>query len=74
MGIYPIGSIVLLNDASIGRVISTHSDAPLRPTVRLLIDSRGRALEKRKEITDLKQDNKLFIARAINPSEIEVET
>ncbi len=74
MGIYPIGSIVLLNDASIGRVISTHSDAPLRPTVRLLIDSRGRALEKRKEIIDLKQDNKLFIARAINPSEIEVET
>jgi HD-GYP domain-containing protein (c-di-GMP phosphodiesterase class II) len=73
MGIYPIGSIVLLNDASIGRVISTHSNAPLRPTVRLLIDSRGRTLEKKKEIIDLMHDKKLFIARAINPSELEVE-
>ncbi|HET7839082.1 MAG TPA: HD-GYP domain-containing protein, partial [Rectinemataceae bacterium] len=31
MGIYPLGSTVLLNNAAIARVVETHPDAPLRP-------------------------------------------
>ncbi len=73
MGIYPIGSIVLLNDASIGRVISTHSKAPLRPEIRLLLDADGRKYKKENAYIDLMEDKSLFIARAINPSEIETE-
>ena len=73
MGIYPIGSIVLLNDASIGRVISTHSDAPLRPEIRLLMDARGNKFTEREAYVDLIKDKSLFIARAINPNEMDTE-
>jgi HD-GYP domain-containing protein (c-di-GMP phosphodiesterase class II) len=70
MGIYPIGSIVLLNDASIGRVISTHSDAPLRPTVQLIVNANGGKCVNDSIIIDLLEEKKLFITRAINPQEI----
>lgn len=71
MGIYPIGSIVLLNDAGIGRVISTHSDAPLRPTVKLIVDSHGEKCVKEDIVVNLMEDKSIFITRAINPQEIE---
>jgi HD-GYP domain-containing protein (c-di-GMP phosphodiesterase class II) len=71
MGIYPIGSIVLLNDASIGRVLNTHIDAPLRPTIRLVVDSRGKKYTKEQVIIDLLKEKDLYIARAINPKELE---
>ncbi len=71
LGIYPIGSIVLLNDASIGRVIKIHSDAPLRPVLRLIVDKSGRKYaEGDSSLVDLLQEKSLFIARAINPKEI----
>lgn len=70
MGIYPIGSIVLLNDASIGRVISTHSDAPLRPTLKLIVNSNGHKCVKDDIAVDLLEEKSLFITRAINPQEI----
>ncbi len=73
MGIYPIGSIVLLNDASIGRVTSTNSDAPLRPVVRLLVDATGRTLDSRKEVINLLETKNLFIARAVNPGEVDLD-
>ncbi len=70
MGIYPIGSIVLLNDASIGRVISTHSDAPLRPALKLIVNSNGNKCVKDDIVVDLLEEKSLFITRAINPQEI----
>ena len=70
MGIYPIGSIVLLNDASIGRVISTHSDAPLRPALKLIVDSNGHKCVTDDIVVDLLEEKSLFITRAINPQEI----
>jgi HD-GYP domain-containing protein (c-di-GMP phosphodiesterase class II) len=71
MGIYPIGSIVLLNDASIGRVISVHSDSPLRPTLRLIVDSNGNKCVDDDVVINLLEEKNLFITRAINPMEIE---
>lgn len=71
LGVYPIGSIVLLSDASIGRVIENHPDAPLRPRVKIMIDSLGKThLQDEGEITDLLEDRSLFIARAVNPKEL----
>lgn len=70
MGIYPIGSIVLLNDTSIGRVISSHSDAPLRPTIQLIVDSQGQKCVEHCISIDLIEEKKVFITRAINPQEI----
>ena len=42
LGIYPIGSIVLLSDSSVCRVVENRSDAPLKPRVKTIIDSDGR--------------------------------
>ena len=69
MGIYPIGSIVVLNNGSIGRVIKIHSSAPLRPGLLLLINENGVKMREEHHIDLLKEKN-LFIAKAIHPKEI----
>jgi len=73
MGIYPIGSIVLLNDASIGRVTGVHPDAPLRPKLRIVVDKDGNKVAGKGPEIDLLQVKNLFIAKAINPEDLESE-
>ncbi len=71
MGIYPIGSIVLLNNSAIGRVTEIHSDAPLRPKLKILIDEYGREYtDKEGPAVDLLEEKSIFIARAIDPQEM----
>ena len=71
MGIYPIGSVVLLNNACIGRVVDVNNAAPLRPRVKVMIDASGREFPKDGgEVIDLALDKKLFIARAVDPKEL----
>ncbi|MBU8914413.1 MAG: HD-GYP domain-containing protein [Spirochaetales bacterium] len=71
MGIYPMGSVVLLNNASIGRVVDVNNAAPLRPRVKIMIDPNGREHPKDGgEIIDLALDKNLFIARAVDPKEL----
>ena len=66
MGIFPIGSVVQLNNSSIGRVSENHTDAPLRPKIELLIDELGNQIEG-SEIVDLLNKKSLFIVKAIDP-------
>ena len=66
MGIFPVGSIVQLNNSSIGRVSENHPDAPLRPKLDLLIDELGNRLEGQ-EAVDLLTKKALFIVKAIDP-------
>ncbi|MCL2197112.1 MAG: HD-GYP domain-containing protein [Treponema sp.] len=70
MGIYPIGSIVRLNDKSVARVLSIHTEAPLRPVVQMLMDKHGKvhAASNLPKI-DLLDDRSLFIKEAIDPAE-----
>jgi len=69
MGIYPIGSIVKLNDGSLARVVSLHIEAPMRPNVQMLTDIHGDALRIGcMEIIDLLENKKLFIKEAIDPA------
>jgi HD-GYP domain-containing protein (c-di-GMP phosphodiesterase class II) len=71
MGIYPMGSVVLLNNACIGRVIDVNNAAPLRPRVKVMIDQNGREYQRDEgEIIDLGVEKKLFIARAVDPKEL----
>ncbi|MDR2072057.1 MAG: HD-GYP domain-containing protein [Spirochaetaceae bacterium] len=71
MGIYPIGSIILLNNGSIARVTEVHGDAPLRPKIRILIDEFGKMFKQDEgELIDLLTEKSLFIARALDPREI----
>ena len=72
MGVFPIGSIVQLNDSSIGRVTANHPQAPLRPRLELLLDSAGAAVEHRERI-DLLERKNLFIVKAIDPKLIGAE-
>ncbi|MCL2834116.1 MAG: HD-GYP domain-containing protein [Treponema sp.] len=70
MGIYPIGSIILLNNGALARVIEIHGTAPLRPRIRILIDENGKSNKQDEgETIDLLNDRNLFIARAVDPKE-----
>jgi HD-GYP domain-containing protein (c-di-GMP phosphodiesterase class II) len=71
MGIYPIGSIILLNNGAIARVIEVHKDTPLRPSIRILIDEFGKVFGKDEgDVIDLLTEKSLFIARALDPKEL----
>lgn len=71
MGIYPIGSIILLNNGAIARVTDVQGDAPLRPKIRILIDEFGKMFKQDEgELIDLLTEKSLFIARALDPKEI----
>jgi len=71
MGIYPIGSIILLNSGALARVIDVQPTAPLRPTIRILADEFGNAFKNDSgDLIDLLVEKSLFIARAVDPKEI----
>jgi len=71
MGIYPLGSLVILNDSSIARVKQVHNEAPLRPSVQILMTPAGRILKGQSEKSvDLLTEKNLFIVRAISREEI----
>lgn len=71
MGIYPLGSTVLLNNAAIARVVETHPDAPLRPKLRVIVDEFGKRYERDEgDLVDLIAEKTLFIARALDPKEL----
>jgi len=68
IGIYPIGSIVRLNDRSVARVVNIHTNAPMRPVIQMLMDSGGQIINAGKVI-DLLNERTLFIKEAIDPTE-----
>jgi HD-GYP domain-containing protein (c-di-GMP phosphodiesterase class II) len=68
MGIHPIGSLVLLNNGSIGKVTEVRSEVPLRPKILILQDKEGNR-QKNGEILDLLIEKSLFITRALNQKE-----
>jgi len=68
MGIYPVGSFVILNEGSVGVVVKIHSEAPLRPVIQILVTKEGKRLDKENSvIVDLLEDKNSFIARPFNP-------
>jgi HD-GYP domain-containing protein (c-di-GMP phosphodiesterase class II) len=71
MGIYPIGSIILLNNGSMARVVEVRKDAPLRPKIVQLVDITGQIYKQGQgELIDLLNEKNLFIVRAIDPREL----
>ncbi|MDR0597321.1 MAG: HD-GYP domain-containing protein [Treponema sp.] len=71
MGIYPIGSIVLLNNGAMARVANVRRDAPLRPRLAVLVDPEGKVpRQDQGEHLDLLLEKSLYIVRAINPDEL----
>ncbi|MDR1177954.1 MAG: HD-GYP domain-containing protein [Spirochaetaceae bacterium] len=71
MGIYPIGSIILLNNGAIARVVEVRGDAPLRPNIRILIDEFGKVFKQDEgDLIELLTEKSLFIAKALDPREL----
>ncbi len=71
LGIYPIGSIVLLSDSSVCRVIENKSASPLKPRVKVIIDAEGHEfIEDDGPEVDLAQNKQLFIAKAVDANSL----
>lgn len=74
MGIYPVGSVVLLNDARIGRVIDMNPGASVKPKVKIMINADGEPYRNDEgEVVDLSTQKTVFIARAVDPREVQSE-
>jgi HD-GYP domain-containing protein (c-di-GMP phosphodiesterase class II) len=71
MGIYPIGSFVLLNNGAIGRVVEINGEAPLRPKLEIIIDETGDKLQEGRKF-DLLKSGDNFIVRAIDKKTLQV--
>jgi HD-GYP domain-containing protein (c-di-GMP phosphodiesterase class II) len=65
---FPLGSHVKLNDRSIGRVVNTNPDYPLRPTVEVLNDGIGSKVPNTR-VVDLSQQVLLYITGSVDETE-----
>jgi len=68
LSFFPLGSYVKLNDRSIGRVVNTNPDYPLRPTVEVLNDGIGGKAPNTR-VVDLSQQVLLYITGSVDETE-----
>ncbi len=68
MSVYPIGSIVELNDGSIGIIIGSIPEKPLRPIIKLIFDEEKKRVEGTSIVNLLDRSN-LYIVKAIDEEE-----
>ncbi len=66
---FPLGTYVKLNDRSVGRVINTNPDYPLKPTIEVIYDSLGSKVPNSR-VVDLSQQILLYITGSIDEGEI----
>ncbi len=68
MSVYPIGSIVEINDGSIGVIIGSIPEKPLRPIIKLIFDGNKTRVNDT-IIVNLLEKSSLYIVRAMDESE-----
>jgi HD-GYP domain-containing protein (c-di-GMP phosphodiesterase class II) len=66
---FPVNSFVKLNDRSVGRVIVTNPDFPLKPAVEILYDNLGSRLGESR-IVDLSKRPLLYITGSVDEKDI----
>jgi len=69
ISIFPVGSYVRLNNKHIGRVIATNRSNPLKPTIKILFDEKGKAFSETK-IIDLKANPVLNVEGSVAQDEL----
>jgi HD-GYP domain-containing protein (c-di-GMP phosphodiesterase class II) len=69
IGIYPVGSMVLLNDYRIGKVVEVQIASPLRPKIELVVDEIGRKLTK-PQIIDLLNNESVYILKPLDARKV----
>ncbi|MBW2609980.1 MAG: HD domain-containing protein [Deltaproteobacteria bacterium] len=68
ISLFPVNSFVKLNNKSIGRVISTDKDQPLRPTIELIYDGLGNKMIDR-QVINLSDNPLLYIEGSVDENE-----
>ena len=68
MSVYPIGSIVELNDGSVGIIIGSVPEKPLRPMIKLIFDSEKKRIENT-VIINLVTESSLYIVKALDEAD-----
>ena len=68
MSRFPIGSLIELNDKSVGIVIGSIAEKPLRPIIKLIFDSNREKISDT-HIINLVQDTTKFISRVLDEKE-----
>lgn len=64
ISIFPVYSLVKLNNGSIARVVQTNKKYPVRPVIRLVANSKGQKIEK-EEIVDLSNEPMIYIVSPV---------
>lgn len=72
MSVYPIGSLVELNDNTTGLVIGSVKGKPLRPTIKLIFDENKMKIEETR-IVNLVNDSSKFITKVLDEKEAGIE-
>ena len=71
LSLYPIGSIVELNNKTIGIVIGSSPDKPLRPIVRLIFDENRNEI-KELVLLNLIEKTNIFIVKALEEDQLNI--
>lgn len=69
ISLFPVGTLVRLNNESVGRVLSTHKDQPLRPTMELLFDGTGKRVES-PEVIHLSENPLIYITESLHERDL----
>jgi HD-GYP domain-containing protein (c-di-GMP phosphodiesterase class II) len=69
IGVYPVGSYVLLNDNSIAIVSESIGNAPFMPNVEI-VKPNVSIQSNQKKFIQLREQKNLFIVRALKPEEV----
>jgi HD-GYP domain-containing protein (c-di-GMP phosphodiesterase class II) len=69
ISLFPVNTYVKLNNKSIGRVLCTDKNQPLRPTIELVYDSSGHKMVKR-ELIQLSENPLLYITESLHERDI----
>ena len=67
--VYPIGCQVMLNTGSIGKVIDTNIDNPLKPIVQEEIDAQGKRVKDGRVLNLREQGNLLWVTKALDEAD-----
>lgn len=69
ISIFPVGTMVRLNNKHVGRVVSTNEKQPLRPVIEILYDSQGNRMQGG-ELVRLAENPLLYITQGIDERDL----
>ncbi|MCZ6681080.1 MAG: HD domain-containing protein [Candidatus Poribacteria bacterium] len=71
--IFPVGSLILLENDRIGKVISSNKDYPLCPVLLMLVNNRTHQKIDNPYVLDLARNMNLNIRQSVNPDKIDID-